>query len=175
MKNKKTTTEKKKRTIKNDLVDLIVRLVIIAVIIWAVFTFVFGLFVNNGVGMEPSIQDRDIIIYYRLDKHYITNEAVVYEAKGKLHLGRIIAQGGDTVEITDRGLEVNGYVQQDYKNKGDTLAVRGGTGYPVTLADDEVFILGDNRENTLDSRMFGAVKLANIKGIVQLVIRRRDI
>lgn len=175
MKEKKKASGKKKRTIKNDIIDLFIRLATIIFAVWAIFTFVFGLLVYHGVGMEPSIQDRDIVIYYRLDKHYIANEAVIYEAKGKLYVGRIIARGGDTVEITDRGLEVNGYVQQDYKNKGDTLAVRGGTGYPVTLADDETFILGDNRENTSDSRMFGAIKLKDIKGIVQLVIRRRDI
>lgn len=166
---------RKKRSFRDDLLDLVIRIAIIAAILWVIFHFVFGLFINYGVAMEPSVQDRDIILFYRLDNEYTANEAVVYEADGEERLGRIVARGGDTVEITDEGLKVNGYLQQDYKNTGDTLAVKGGTEYPVTLASDEFFILGDNREKSTDSRMFGPVKASAVKGSVMTVLRRRDV
>lgn len=171
----KKKSGKKKRTVRGDLLDLLIRIAIIAAVIWVIFHYVFGLFVNSGVAMEPSVQDRDIILYYRLDSQYNANEAVVYEVNGQEQLGRIVARGGDTVEITDEGLKVNGYLQQDYKNTGETLAVKGGTEYPITLAEDEFFILGDNREESTDSRMFGPVKLSAIKGSVMTVLRRRDV
>lgn len=166
---------KRERTLRDDLVDLALRIAIIVAVIWAVFTFVFGVFVNSGTGMEPSVQDRDIIVYYRLDPEYSANEAVVYEAGGEERLGRVVARGGDTVEVTDQGLQVNGYLQQRYKDVGETLAAKGGPDYPLTLADDEVFVLGDNREESEDSRMFGAVKLSDVRGSAMTVLRRRDI
>lgn len=167
--------KKKKGSLGSDLINLLIRLAIIAAIIWVIFSFVFGLFINSGVAMEPSVQDRDIIIFYRLDNEYTANEAVVYEADGEERLGRIVARGGDTVEITEDGLKVNGYLQQDYKNTGETLAVQDGIEYPITLAEDEFFILGDNREESTDSRMFGPVRLDDIKGSVLTVLRRRDV
>lgn len=170
-----TPKKKKKGSLGSDLVNLLIRLAIIAAIIWVIFSFVFGLFINSGVAMEPSVQDRDIIIFYRLDNEYTANEAVVYEADGEERLGRIVARGGDTVEITEDGLKVNGYLQQDYKNTGETLAVQDGLEYPITLAEDEFFILGDNREESTDSRMFGPVRLDDIKGSVLTVLRRRDV
>lgn len=167
--------KKKTRSVWGDLLDLLLRLAIIAAVVWVIFHFVFGLFVNSGVAMEPSVQDRDIILFYRLDNEYTANEAVVYEAEGEERLGRIVARGGDTVEITEEGLKVNGYLQQDYKNVGETLAAQDGTEYPITLAEDEFFILGDNREESEDSRMFGPVSLDDVKGSVLTVLRRRDV
>lgn len=172
---RETRKKRKKRTFKDDLVDLSIRIAIIVAVIWTMFSFVFGIFVNSGTGMAPSVQDRDIVLYYRLDSDYTANEAVVYEADGELRLGRVVARGGDTVEVAERGLEVNGYPQQDYKNVGETLAAKGGPDYPVTLAEDELFVLGDNREQSTDSRMSGPVKLADVKGSAMLVLRRRDI
>lgn len=158
-----------------DIITLILHIAVIAAIIAAIFLFVFGATAATGEGMSPNINDRDLIFYFRLNRAYLQNQPVVYEHDGKKYIGRIVARAGDTVAITDSGLTVNGYPQADGKSHGETLAAKGGASYPLKLGQDEVFILGDNREKAEDSRMFGAVKLSDIKGVIVAVLRRRDI
>lgn len=166
---------KRRRSLGADAGAFLIRIGIIAAVIAAVFAFVFGIYTNSGTAMEPAIQDRDLTIYYRLDNAYLPNEAVVYENDGKVRTGRIIAKEGDTIEINSKGLKINGYYQQDPKGNGETLAVKDGTKYPLKLGKDQVFIMGDNREESEDSRMFGPVSLDDVKGSILTVIRRRDV
>lgn len=125
--------------------------------------------------MYPAIQDGDLLVYYRLDKRYVTSDVLVMEYEDELLALRVIARAGDQVNITEQGLVVNGYLQNEYKIYEETTQFAGGTKFPLTVGEDEVFVLGDSRENATDSRIFGAVKTSDTKGKVMTVIRRRGI
>ena len=78
----------------------------------------------------------------------------------------------DEVEITEDGtLVINGY----YQASTDTTpyARQENADYPLNLAEDEYFILLDDRSSVLDSRTFGAVKLDDIDGKLLTLLRRR--
>ena len=83
---------------------------------------------------------------------------------GEEFVKRVVAVAGDTVNIQSGKVYVNG---EEAKFKG-TLGKTSRTGncieYPVVVEDKEVFVLGDNREISEDSREFGAVKNNDIKG-----------
>ena len=92
---------------------------------------------------------------------------------GEQYVGRIVANPGDTVEVTDQAtLVVNGSTVLENDIYYTTPKYDNGPAYPVTLAQDEYFILCDYREGARDSRYFGPVSLAEIKGKVITVVRR---
>ena len=92
----------------------------------------------------------------------------------EVYAGRIIATGGDVVMMNEGGtLLVNGTPQS-----GEIMYptyVRGNLEYPYRVPDGCVYILGDYRTNTKDSRDFGAIPLGDVMGKVITILRRRGL
>lgn len=65
--------------------------------------------------MKPAIKDGDLVMYYRLDKRFVSGDVAVFEDNGRNTTGRVVAVAGDTVDITKDGLKINGadQVSQD--------------------------------------------------------------
>ncbi|MGU8435310.1 signal peptidase I [Clostridium perfringens] len=139
------------------------------------FFFVFGIERSSDYTMYPSLKDGDLALYYRLQKDFAAGDVVIVKKDGKEEIRRIIAVPGDTVDITREGLKINGYLQQENSIYAETLPYVEGIKFPVTLGRDNYFVLADARLNTRDSRMYGAVKKEEIKGLVMTLIRRRGI
>ena len=82
----------------------------------------------------------------------------------------------DTVDINAGGrLIINGNTVIESNIFYSTPAYEGYTQFPLTLGEDECFVLADQRENGTDSRYFGAVKKDEIQGTVINVLRRTNI
>ena len=98
--------------IRQGYVSLMIRVLVIAVIGWLLFTQVFFIGQAKGNEMYPAVKDGDLIIGYRLQDTYLEDDAVVYEADGELHVGRILGRESDVITMDDSGtLLVNGTVQ----------------------------------------------------------------
>ena len=92
---------------------------------------------------------------------------------GVTYTARIVAQGGDKVEITDdAALKVNDSIVLENDIYYTTPKYDDLVSYPVTLAENEFFVLCDYREGAKDSRYFGPVSRGEIKGKVITVLRR---
>lgn len=176
LKNEKETNKKlPKGSIWWDIIGLVIKIGWIVLFFTAVFVFFIGVTVNNGVSMMPSFHDRDVIFYYRLANDFKAGETVVYEGRnGELITGRIIARNGDTADITEDGVKINGYYRKEDYISGETVLFDGGMKFPVTLSDGQYLILCDNRSEPSDSRIFGIITQNQIKGRVMLSIRQRD-
>ena len=171
----KGKTENKSKT-KNALMLFLLKLAIIAVILFLVFTFLFGIKRYSSDQMRPALKDGDILIYYRVLPDYVNRDVVMVEKEGKLEPRRIVAMAGDTVDMNDKGqLIINGYVQQEEDIRGKTCPYVGKTEFPLTIGKNQVFVLSDNRKNGEDSRVYGAVNTKDIKGRVITFVRRRGI
>ena len=96
-----------------DILSLFIKMGILALLFLAIFTFVFGLFRNQDADMYPNIKDGDLVVYYRLDKDYIARDLLVLDYQGNRQVRRVVAVAGDTVDITEDGLLVNGSPQQE--------------------------------------------------------------
>ena len=165
----------KQPSLRSDLLALLIKLMVIAAALFLLERFVFGVCSVRGNDMAPSIRDRDLAVYYRLDHTYEVRDVVaVRNRDGTLSILRVVATAGDRVDITSDGLRINGYYQQEDYAAGETLAFVGGAVYPITLADGEVFVLGDNREYAVDSRYYGPVRTDDLLGKIITTIRRRD-
>ena len=104
------------------------------------------------------------------------NEVVVLNKNDTIYLGRVIAVGGDTVDITDDAtLIVNGNAISEPKIFYTTPRFEGYEEYPQTVPEGEYFILVDRREGGEDSRYYGPVSESEILGKVITAVRRNNL
>ena len=163
----------RRNSLAYDLIMLLVKIGAIALGVIVVFSFVFGAMRVSDPNMEPSFQDGDLVFFYRIDKRYAARDVVVYERNGFATLGRVVARGGDTVNIDSQGLIVNGAHQQEQGIVDDTTQVADGVTFPLTVPEGSVFLLGDNRDEAVDSRIVGCVPVEQTLGKVIGLFRRR--
>lgn len=156
-----------------DLLMLVAQIAAIALGIVVVFSFVFGLMRVDDPNMEPRFQSGDLVLYYRLDQDYSAREVTLFEHDGLLMLGRVVAVGGDTVNIDSQGLLVNGSYQQEEGITDETTQVADGVTFPLTVPEGSLFLLGDNRDEAVDSRIVGCVPADQTFGTVIGLFRRR--
>ena len=62
--------------------------------------FQIGMARINDVSMKPAIKDGDLVMYYRLDKRFVSGDIAVFKKDGRTTTGRVVAVAGDTVDIT---------------------------------------------------------------------------
>jgi signal peptidase I len=153
----------------------IVKLGVVCLTLWLIFTFAFGIKQMHGEFMYPRLRDGDLILYNRMEKNYAIGDVVVFKVQGLTSVARIVAQGGDVVEVTESGsLLVNGNLQNEeifYSTDADPF----GVDYPYTVEENSYFMLCDFRTNSTDSRYYGAVSVNDFCGKVITVLRRRGI
>lgn len=171
---RKQRLKKQRSPLLADLLYLLRKLLLIAVVLASLYVFLFGLVRYQGTDMKPAIKDGDLVAYYRLDKSYQVGDLLAYGYKSKTYIGRVVASGGDVVDITDKGLLVNGSLQQENNIYTDTLLYEEGLSFPITVPKEHVFVLGDNREQALDSRVVGAIPSQKTYGKVVMLMRRRN-
>ena len=156
-----------------DIAGFLTKLAAIVVLLALLFGFAFGVTPMENDDMSPRISAGDLLLYYRLADDLVTGDVLVFDKDGEQYVGRIVANPGDMVEVTDQAtLVVNGSTVLENDIYYTTPKYDNGPAYPVTLAQDEYFILCDYREGARDSRYFGPVKASEIKGKVITVIRR---
>jgi signal peptidase I len=169
------TEERKTRQQRETVLRFIIKLCAVLLALWAIFTFVFGIRQVDGESMYPRLRDGDLILYYRLEQDYQVGDVVTFSVCGEPQEARIVAQGGDVVELSSDGqLLVNGAVQQEdifylTEPQGEDIT------YPYTVEEDSYFVLSDSRTSGIDSRSFGSISQKEIRGKVITVLRRRGI
>lgn len=152
--------------------EFITKLITIVVIVFLMLQFVFGFKLMPNIDMTPRISAADLLVYYRLDKEPIAGDVIVFKHEEQEYVLRVVAKGGDEVNISENGLIINGAIQGASNIFYSTGVYEEGISFPVKLEEDEFFVLGDLREGAMDSRYFGPIKLGDIKGKVFVLLRR---
>jgi len=157
-----------------DLSFLLIKIGLITLVFLALFTFLLGIIRYEEPSMAPSIKDGDLVIFYRYTQSgYLPQDVVVVNYDGQNQARRVVATAGDTVDITEEGLLVNGALQQELGIYQKTERYEEGVDFPLTVPGNQVFVLGDSRDGATDSRIYGPVEISETKGKVMTVIRRR--
>lgn len=126
----------------------------------------------SGSSMEPTLSDGDNLIVDKISYRFhdpqrfdIIVFPFLYE-KGTYYIKRIIGLPGETVYIDENGvIYIDGEVLEENYGR-ETILSAGRAAQPVQLGEDEYFVMGDNRNNSSDSRdqSVGNIKRDNIIG-----------
>ena len=126
--------------------------------------------------MDPTLTDGQIVLYLRIAGDYKPDDVVAVRVpSGDFYIKRVAATGGSTVDVHDGKLYVDGAEADDIHAAGKTEEETGAEIYPYAVRDGNLFVLGDNREVSMDSRMFGEVNKRQIKGRILFCIDRHGI
>ncbi len=165
--------KKKKKSVKHYLIELLVKIVLTVAVLWISLSYIVAINVCHENSAYPMIKDGDFCLTYRLAQ-LKQGDPVSYNADGNVKFARVIAFGGDTVDIKNDTVQVNGYniaenVVYPTNIPGNVIE------FPYTIPDDCVFVLNDYRSDLSDSRTFGGIPLSDIQGAVVFIMRRRGI
>ena len=159
-----------------DILDWYDALVFALTLLVLLFAFCARIVMVSGHSMEATLQDGDRLLVQSVGNQLERGDPVVvdgYINYGKPLVKRVIAKGGDVVDInTDEGrVYVNGSPLEEPYTLESTL-VAGDVKYPLTVPDGMLFLMGDNRQNSTDSRfsIIGCVDERDILGKVLLRI-----
>jgi len=169
-------SKKTKKKGQDPFLSFITQTLLCVLILYVLFAHVVGVMSMPNADMYPRIDSGDFLLYYRLDKSPKAQDIMVFEKNDTTYVGRVIAVGGDTIEITkDGAVLVNGYTMDETNIFYETYPLEGFTEYPCSLAEGECFIMADQRKGTEDSRFFGPVTHDDLKGTVISVMRRNNL
>ena len=138
--------------------------VIILIVVVLIRTYLFTPILVNGPSMQPTLNGGEVMI---LNKRATIErfDIVVVDIGGEDIIKRVIALPGENIVCEDGVVYVNGKKQEEDYSQGNT------SDFPLTeLNDDEYFVMGDNREDSLDSRKLGTFKKSQIKGTTNFII-----
>ncbi len=148
----------------------IVETVLLTVAIFLLVNAATGRFRIEGASMEPNLHDSEYVLIdkvsYRLHAPE-RGDIIVFERQGneRDYIKRIIGLPGDTVQISGGRVLVNGIaLDEPYLNQATH------TDIPAWQVEEgRYFVMGDNRNNSSDSRAFGSIPLKDIVGRAWLV------
>ena len=180
------TTEKTRRNIFQEYSEAFVVAVILAIIIRAFFIQAFKipsrsmvptLLVGDHILVSKFIYGTRIPFTQARWPRFVDparGDVIVFvypEDRTKDFIKRVVAIGGDKIEIKDKQVFING---KEVKNKhiqfSTNVIIPGGRDQPrdnygpVTVPKDHLFVMGDNRDESHDSRWWGFVPIADVKG-----------
>lgn len=136
--------------------------------VYLLFQFVVGVSAVNGNSMQNTLQDGDLVLYTRLNRAINRGDIVSLSLpSGEYYVKRVVAVAGDEVDIREGRLYVNGRMEEAEYVLGETLAESLSLSYPCVVEEGKVFVLGDHRTESVDSRYFGSVSLEQITGIIR--------
>jgi len=146
--------------------EIIPYLIIILVVV-TLRTFIVTPIVVSGESMVPTLDGGELMLLKKYDTDYERFDIVVVNknVEGDNLIKRVIGLPNETIKYRNNKLYINDELLEDVYAYGDT-----GNFREITLGEDEYFLMGDNREISLDSRSIGIIKKSEIEGTVGIVL-----
>ncbi len=169
---------RKKTRLKKEIVSWAKTLVVVVLLVVAIRAFLFTNYIVYGQSMMPTINDRERVIInkigYDIGEPDRFDMIVFHATETTDYIKRVIGLPGDTIEVQGDQLYINGEVVEEFFLNGVLDEHRN---YPYTMdftleqltgeryvPEDHLFVLGDNRRNSIDSRQIGFVPIDKVVG-----------
>lgn len=155
---------------------LIIIIIGILISTYLLITFVITRTIVDGNSMYPTLKNGDQLLVDKLTyklKEPQRYDIIIFKqpySRNGYYVKRIIGLPGEKVEIDDNGfIYINGSIIKDiygYQKIEDAGMVRKSAGKYIIVPNDEYFVLGDNRNNSQDSRLLkiGTIHVSRIIG-----------
>ncbi|MDF0725207.1 signal peptidase I [Cytobacillus sp. S13-E01] len=158
---------------KNELWEWIKALAIAVILAATIRYFLFAPIVVDGLSMMPTLQNEDRMIVNKIGSPERFDIVVFHATEEKDYIKRIIGLPGDYIEYKDDTLYVNGKAYEEaYLDQYKSELVDGPLTEPFVferVPEGQVFVMGDNRRFSKDSRHIGPVPMEEILGKTNLV------
>ena len=144
----------------------IVVVIAIAVLVASIFLPVLRV---TGSSMQPSFASGNVLVAMKT-RDYVPGDVCSFYYNNKLIIKRVIATGGDVLEIDDDGrVSVNGLVLDESYVQHYDLGMCD-IEFPYVVPDEQLFVMGDNRASSVDSRVqaFGCISKEELMGKIVL-------
>lgn len=151
----------------NKFIKELIPYVIIIIVVVLIRTFVITPVQVDGSSMYPTLKDNEILLLKKYDKNYDRFDIVVLNYNNSKLIKRIIGLPGEHIKYEDNKLYINGkYVKETFKTNTETSDFEIDGKIPKGY----YFVMGDNRDNSTDSRIIGFINKNQIDGITDIAI-----
>ena len=141
--------------------------IIILIVVILVKSFVVSTVRVNGNSMHKTLHNKDLMILNKIKYNFKNVERfdiVVVKYENHYIIKRVIALPGEVIEYKDNVLYINDRKVQDKYNSIEQ------DDFSLELGNDEYFVMGDNRGDSLDSRIIGPIDKDDIMGNSEFII-----
>ena len=155
--NREDFETEEKPNVMRELLSMLIYVGIVLAVTFLIITFVGQRTHVSGESMENTLEDGDQLIVDKLTYRFHDPERfdiIVFPFRYKentYYIKRIIGLPGETVQIVDGDIYINGEVLEESYGR-EVIRDPGLAAEPIALGDDEYFVLGDNRNYSSDSR-----------------------
>lgn len=159
-----------KKSVGNEVMEWLESIAISIFIVILVFSFVFRIVIVDGRSMVPTLEDGQRLVISHLFYTPKQGDIVVVNSKGlnKTIIKRVIATEGQTVDIDFEKctVTVDGKTLDEPYINEPTARDDGGNNYPLVVPENTIFVMGDNRNESTDSRnsLVGFIPIDDVLG-----------
>lgn len=172
--------EKSGSGIGRTLLSIVGLVALVIVLSWGLRTFVFQAYEIPSGSMEDTIMTGDMVFSEKVSYYFGEPERgdiVTFtdpELPSRTLIKRVIATEGETINLVDGKVVVDGVeLDEPYTDGKPTYPLTPAYGtaisYPYTLGEGELWVMGDNRTNSQDSRYFGPIDASTVTGKATLI------
>ena len=152
----------KTKKIAREVIGYLIAIISAVILAILIRTFIFEPFIVPTPSMEPTLMVGDKVIINKLSYNFTDIERgdiIAFHSpieEDKELVKRAIAVEGDEISLTSEGeIFVNGErIEEDYLPGEEDIKYLNQV---ITVGEDEIFVMGDNRNNSFDSRFFGNI------------------
>lgn len=158
-------------SISKEIREWVLSILIAAIVAFIIKGFLIDIIQVSGTSMLPNLSNRDRLVIEKVSLYthnYKRGEIIIFKPNDQIkdiYIKRVIGLPGDKVEIKDGNVYVNNEkLDESYLKPDIYTSSQGSEYYNLTVPPGCLYVLGDNRAISEDSRYIGPIPIKNIKG-----------